>query len=255
MEPTPRGWVERPLSRTIIEPADPAGAETLEIMQAAPRYNRWQYSRIAPYLGRRICEIGSGIGNISTLILDSAPELLILTDTDSYYREALRRHFEGRSNVVVEELTLPDMSAGEGFGRFDLDTVIALNVIEHIADDVGALRSIATMLQGGGRAVILVPALPALFGSLDLALGHHRRYTRTSLRDQMQKAGFRVERAFYFNLTGILGWWLNGRIRRVPRIPLAQLRHFDRLVPLLRTEDLVSLPVGQSVIAVGAVRG
>ena len=71
----------------------------------------------------------------------------------------------------------------------------------------------------------------------------------------MEKAGFRVERTFYFNLTGILGWWLNARVRRVPRIPLAQLRRFDRLVPLLRTEDLVPLPVGQSVIAVGAVGG
>jgi SAM-dependent methyltransferase len=192
---------------------------------------------------------------MSTLILDGAPDLLILTDTDSYYRAALHRHFEGRRNVVVEELTLPDLSAGERFGRFDLDTVVALNVIEHIADDVGALQSIASMLRGDGRAVILVPALPALFGSLDLALGHHRRYTRTSLRVQMQKAGFRVERTFYFNLTGILGWWLNGRVRRVPRIPLDQLRHFDRLVPLLRTEDLVPLPLGQSLIAVGTVGG
>lgn len=224
-------------------------------MQEAPRYNRWQYSRIAPYLGRRICEIGSGIGNMSTLILDSAPDLLIATDTDSYYRAALQRHFEGCPNVVVEELTLPDPSAAERFGRFDLDTVVALNVIEHIADDVGALRSIASMLSGGGRAVILVPALPALFGSLDLALGHHRRYTRTSLRRQMEKAGFRVARTFYFNLAGILGWWLNARVRRVPRIPLGQLRHFDRLVPLLRTEDLIPLPLGQSVIAIGAIGG
>ena len=224
-------------------------------MQAAPRYNRWQYSRIAPYLGRRVCEVGSGIGNISTLILDSAPDLLLLTDTDPYYRAALHHQFEGCPNVVVEELTLPDPSAGERFARFELDTVVALNVVEHIADDVGALRSIASMLRGTGRAVILVPALPALFGSLDLALGHQRRYTRTSLTARMQKAGFRVEQTFYFNLTGIVGWWLNARVRRVSRIPLAQLRHFDRLVPLLRTEDLVPLPFGQSVIAVGAVGG
>jgi len=255
MEPTSRGRVERPLSRANTQPADPAGAETLEIMQAAPRYNRWQYRRIAPYLGRRVCEIGSGIGNISSLILESAPDLLVLTDTDAYYRTALHQQFGACPNVVVEELTLPDPSAGQRFARFDLDTVVALNVIEHIEDDVGALRSIASMLRGTGRAVILVPALPALFGSLDLALGHHRRYTRTSLTVQMQKAGFRVQQTFYFSLTGIVGWWLNARIRRVPRIPLGQLRNFDRLVPLLRTEDLVPLPFGQSVIAVGALGG
>jgi SAM-dependent methyltransferase len=237
----------------IVQPADPAGAETLEIMQAAPRYNRWQYRRVAPYLGRRICEVGSGIGNMSDLILDSAPERLVLTDTDSYYCEALRQRFRERPQVVVETLTLPDKAAGDRFGKFDLDTVVALNVVEHIADDIEALRSIAAMLRPHGRAVVLVPALPALYGSLDQALGHQRRYTRESLTSHMQKAGFRVERVFYFNLVGTFGWWLNARVRKAPRIPVGQLRYFDKLVPILRTEDLMPLPFGQSLIAVGAV--
>lgn len=224
-------------------------------MQAAPRYNQWQYSRVAPYLGRRICEVGSGIGNMSTLILDSAPELLVLTDTDSYYCEVLRHRFEGRHDVVVEELTLPEKMAKSRFQKFNLDTVVALNVIEHIADDLKALRCIGSMLRPQGRAVILVPALEGLFGSLDRALGHQRRYTRKSLAGQMRKAGFRVERVFYFNLVGSFGWWLNARIRKAPRIPLGQLRYFDRLVPILRVEDLMPLPFGQSVIAIGAVGG
>jgi SAM-dependent methyltransferase len=240
------------LNPASIRPADPAGAETLEIMQAAPQYNRWQYSRVAPYLGRRICEIGSGIGNMSTLILGGAPELLVLTDTDSSYREALRRQFDDRRNVVVEELTLPDESAENRFQRFGLDTVVALNVIEHIADDLEALRCIRSMLGPNGRAVILVPAFQSLFGSLDRELGHQRRYTRKGLTEVMRKAGFRVERAFYFNLVGTLGWWVNARLRKAPRIPLVQLRYFDSLVPALRLEDRVPLPFGQSVIAIGA---
>jgi SAM-dependent methyltransferase len=238
-----------------MRPADPAGAETLEIMQAAPRYNRWQYDRVAPFLGRRVCEVGSGIGNMSALFLDGAPELLVLTDTDPYYREALQQRFAGRQDVVVEELTLPNYTAGVRFHEFRLDTVIALNVIEHIVGDVEALRCIRDMLQPRGRAVILVPGLEGLFGSLDCALGHHRRYTKHSIAERMRQAGFRVERVFYFNLVGTFGWWLNARIRRVPRIPLAQLRNFDRLVPMLRIEDLIRLPFGQSVIAVGAVDG
>jgi phospholipid N-methyltransferase len=99
-------------------------------MQAARRYNRWQYSRVAPHLGRPVCEIGSGIGNVSALILDGAPELLVLTDTDPYYRDALQHRFEGRQDVVVEELTLPDYMAQIRFEEFGLDTVVALNVIE-----------------------------------------------------------------------------------------------------------------------------
>jgi SAM-dependent methyltransferase len=222
-------------------------------MQAAPRYNRWQYSRVAPYLGRRICEVGAGIGNMSNLILGGAPERLVLADTDSYYREALRRRFDGSPGVVVEELTLPDKSAGDRFQRYELDTIVALNVIEHIAEDVEALRCIRSMLGPGGRAIILVPALSGLFGSLDRELGHQRRYTRKSLSGLMRDAGFRVERVFYFNLAGTLGWWINARLGKAPRIPLKQVRYFDKVVPVLRLEDRVPLPFGLSVIGIGAL--
>src|SRR5215216_1863557 len=147
----------------MVQPSDPAGAETLEIMQAAPRYNRWQFDRVAPYLGRRICEVGSGIGNMSALLLEGAPELLVLTDVDPYYRNALQQQFGCSPQVVVKELTLPDESARERFQQHRLDTVVALNVIEHIAEDLEALRSIRSMLQPGGRVVVLVPALQRLF--------------------------------------------------------------------------------------------
>jgi SAM-dependent methyltransferase len=238
-----------------MQALDRAGAETLEIMQAAPQYNRWQFSRIAPYLGRRICEVGAGIGSMSTLISEKAPELLVLTDTEPYYREALENRFAHNSQVVVEQLTLPDPSVRDRFRHYNLDTVIALNVIEHIHDDLGALECMASMLRTNGRAVVLVPALPGLFGSLDLELGHSRRYTRTSLGRMMIKAGFRVERMFYFNLVGVFGWWLNSRRRKVSRIPLEQLRRFDALVPFLRLEDRLPLPLGQSLIAIGAIDG
>jgi hypothetical protein len=111
----------------------------------------------------------------------------------------------------------------------------------------------AAMLRPGGRAVVLVPAFQELFGSLDHELGHLRRYTRINLSRRMSEAGFKVERAFYFNLIGTVGWWVNARLRKVPRIPVEQLRYFDTLVPILRLEDRVPLPFGQSVIAIGAV--
>ena len=235
----------------VSQPLDPAGSETLEIMSAAPRFNRWQYERIAPYLGRRVCEIGAGIGNLSELVLADQRELAVLTDIDPYYREILRERFSSRPEVRVEGLTLPDAEAAQHLREYRLDTVFALNVVEHIEDDLGALRSIAGMLSPGGRVVILVPAFQALYGSLDRELGHFRRYTRRSLTAVMQAAGFRMERAFYFNAIGCLAWWWNGRVRRIARIPVGQLRSFDRLVPLLRVEDAISLPVGQSVIGIG----
>ncbi len=231
---------------------DVAGAETLEIMRAAPRYNEWQYDHVAPYLGRRICEVGSGIGNISALMDRLRPDLLLLTDTDPHYRQILSGVFSGREHVRVEDLTLPCEDAAERFRGHRLDTVVALNVIEHISEDLEAMRSIWSMLEPGGRAIILVPALKVLYGSLDRELGHARRYGRKELVAKMTQAGMLVERAFYFNLVGTLGWFLNARLLRAPRIPLRQLRSFDAMVPILRLEDMIPLPVGQSLIAIGS---
>ncbi len=258
---------------------DIAGAETLEIMSAAPRYNRWQYDVIAPWIGKRVMEVGSGVGNMSEHLVAQQRELVVLTDIDEWYRQRLRERFAdlplvpdgdvpdtGRSSarlirsgdlprradeVVVDSLTLPDDEAPTRFKDCRLDTVVALNVVEHIEDDVGALRTIAGLLAPGGRAVILVPALQTIFGSLDEELGHFRRYSRASLTAAFNTAGLRLERMFWYNRLGVFGWWLNARVRRVKRIPIDQLRVFDRLVPTLRYERFFPLPFGQSLVAIG----
>lgn len=232
------------------DPRDRVGASTLEVMSAAPRYNAWQCERIAPFLGRRVCEVGAGTGNIASLIAARPLDRLVLTDTDPHYRETLRDRFRGRSEVIVEELTLPDPAAHR-FRRHALDTVVALNVIEHIPEDVAALRSLADMLAPGGRAVVLVPALPALYGSLDRELSHARRYRKAELRAACTQAGLRVTDLFYFNVIGTIGWFWNARVWPVPQLPLRQVRWFDALVPVLRLEDAVRLPFGQSLVAVG----
>ncbi len=237
------------------DPLDRVGADTLEVMSAAPRYNAWQYRRIAPFLGRRICEVGAGIGNMSALLAGRPLERLVLTDTDPYYREIVRDRFRARAEVVVEPLTLPDADAAERFRHHALDTVVALNVIEHIPEDVAALRCVAGMLAPGGRAVVLVPALPGLYGSLDRELQHARRYRKPDLCAAFARAGLRVTDCFYFNVVGTAGWFWNARIRRVKQLPLRQVRWFDALVPLLRLEDAVPLPFGQSLVAVGVRDG
>ena len=258
---------------------DVAGAETLEIMSAAPRYNRWQYDVIAPWVGKRVLEVGSGAGNMSEYIVTQQRDLVVLTDIDEWYLQRLRERFSryplardgetrdsGRSTaprvrrgdlprkadqIVVDSLILPDDEAPTRFKNHQLDTVIALNVVEHIEDDVGALRTIAGLLAPGGRAVILVPALQAIFGSLDDELGHFRRYSRASLAAAYSAAGLRMERMFWYNRVGMFGWWLNARVRRVKRIPIDQLRAFDRMVPILRYERFFPLPFGQSLVAIG----
>lgn len=234
---------------------DFAGAQTLEIMACASRYNAWQYEAIAPYIGSRVLEVGSGVGNMSLHLVEARRELVVLTDTDEWYREQLRTRFSAHSNVVVDSLTLPDEQAPHVFVPHRLDTVVALNVVEHIPDDVGALRTMGRMVSRGGRVVVLVPALEALFGSLDRELQHERRYTRRTLRAAAETAGLRVEALFWFNFVGTLGWWWNARVRRTPRIPADQLRMFDALVPLLRLERHLPLPCAQSLVLVGVSDG
>lgn len=223
-------------------------------MSAAPRYNRWQYDRIAPYLGTRICEIGSGIGNMSRLLAQGPLERLLLTDVDPYYLDRLRSTFAGDARVGVEQLELPDLGARDRFAHLELDTVVALNVFEHIHDDLAALESTRNLIVPGGRVVILVPALPLLHGSLDRALGHWRRYSRAGLSKLFDAAGFELQTLFYFNLIGMAGWLVNSRVLQADRIPLSQLRVFDAAVPVLRLEDRLPRPLGQSLIAVGTPR-
>jgi SAM-dependent methyltransferase len=234
----------------MTAPLDAAGFETLEIMAEAPRYNAWQYRRIAPFLGRRICEVGSGLGNMSRYLVEHESELTVLTDMDPVYLRTLREKFSARSDVFVEPLRLPQDEGNRPLDRYQVDTIVALNVLEHIPDDVGALASLRSSVAPQARAIILVPALPGLYGSLDEDLGHVRRYTRASLSACLISAGLRVERMFYFNLVGAFGWWMNARVWNAKRISTRQLRLFDSLVPLLSAEDRFPLPWGQSIIAV-----
>src|SRR5947209_18979263 len=110
------------------EPGDLVGAATLERMAAAPRYNRWMYERLRPWVGRRVLEIGAGIGNMSAFLVDR--ERVVLTDTEPYYLGRLREQFAGRSHVSVTALRLPPVKPGLVAER--LDTVVWLNVLEHI---------------------------------------------------------------------------------------------------------------------------
>ena len=104
-----------------VQPSDHAGVETLEILAEAPQYNRWQFDMVAPWLGRRILEVGAGIGNMSEQFLEGRPDLLVVTDTDAFYRARLAERFAGRPEVVVEALSMPDLSAGPRFAEYRLE--------------------------------------------------------------------------------------------------------------------------------------
>ncbi|HKC47481.1 MAG TPA: class I SAM-dependent methyltransferase [Gemmatimonadales bacterium] len=227
---------------------DPVGIETLErLAAAAPRYNAWLIERVLPWVGRRVLEIGAGVGTMSAFLADR--ERVVLSDTNAGYLERLRARFAGHPHIRVETLRLP---ATEGDLQAErLDTIICLNVLEHVRDDELSLATMFQLLQPGGRLVLLVPSLPAIYGTLDRALGHFRRYTRAELRRKYAVAGFRMRHLEYFNMAGIPGWWFTGRVLRRELIPTGSLRWYDALVPLFRLERFLPWRLGQSLIAVG----
>jgi SAM-dependent methyltransferase len=121
--------------------------------------------------------------------------------------------------------------------RKKFDTVICLNVVEHLADDQAALRNIRAVLEAGGKAIILVPCGPGLFGTLDEVLGHQRRYTVDQLTSLVENAGFHLEHLLSFNRVGVVAWWLNGRILRRKTFGLWQIKMLNLLTPLFRLVD------------------
>src|SRR5262245_14599260 len=183
---------------------------TLDRLAYLDKYNSWLIEKIQPYLGHRILQVGSGIGNMANYLLDR--ELVITSDVMPEYREALSRRFAGKPNVLVADFSLDNGDGKEALAKQGIDTVVCVNVLEHISDDRGAVRHMIDLLAPGGRLVILVPALRALYGSLDVYLHHYRRYTKTELRQIFEEAGLTVDALFYFNFFGIFGWWLNARI-------------------------------------------
>ena len=234
------------LSRDIYIDRD---KEILDAFSEAPKFNRWMADTLQPYIGKSVLEIGAGIGNLSRLLI-ARRKRYVATDLDREHLERLRSRLMGRPNLETAQLDATRPEDHLPF-RGQMDTVICLNVVEHIEDDLGALRNIHGVLQEGGRAVILVPEGQSLFSSLDEELGHRRRYSEEQLREQMTAAGFDVEAVLPFNRISRPGWWLNGKVLKRRTIGRGQLRNFDRLVWLWRRVDSLLPWPPTSLIAVG----
>jgi 2-polyprenyl-3-methyl-5-hydroxy-6-metoxy-1,4-benzoquinol methylase len=233
--------------------ADPVGLKTLEHFSGTRQFNRWMYDQIAPFCKGRILEIGSGIGNLSDFLLSDHDEVT-LSDIKPAYCRRLEETFGSRHSlrgVYPIDLAVQDIEEvyPQLMGTFD--TVIALNVVEHIGNHELAIRNTRKLLKEGGMAVILVPAYEGLYNPQDEALGHFRRYSRKSLSGLLSGQHLEVVHTQYFNAAAIPGWWILGSLFRMKEIKSGLLNIYDRMVPMLKVIDqLCGRKVGLSVIAV-----
>ena len=234
------------LSRDIYKESGP---ETLEALSAAPKFNRWMADTIRPYVGKEIIEVGAGIGNLTKLLIRKSKRYVV-ADIDHAHLGRLTAEFERRPNFQIRCCNL---SQPEDFAEFkeQLDTVVCLNVLEHVEDDLAGLRNMHSILKTGGRAIVLVPCDQKIFGTLDTALGHFRRYSREELKAKMERSGFAVEHVLEFNRISRPAWFVYGRLFKRTALSLGQLGLFDKFVWLWRIMDR-ALPWGPtSIIGIG----
>jgi glycosyltransferase involved in cell wall biosynthesis len=225
-----------------------AAAAMLCAMEHANHFNRWMADQILPYVGDEVLEIGAGIGNL-TRLLCSRRRRYVVTDLDREYLERVERLVKYRPNVTTAVCDISNPRDFEPF-REQMDTVVCLNVLEHVHDDIAGLRNINSSLKPGGRAILLVPQGPGAFGSFDKILGHFRRYTKPEFEMKIAAAGFIIERIFAFNRATYPGWILNSVLLQRRGLSRVQLALFDRSVPLVRRVDRYFPWAATSLIAV-----
>jgi len=219
-------------------------AHDLQAMADAHAYNDWLIDRARPWLHGRVLDVGAGIGT-HTIQLRPLTDEVVALEPDPQFARMLRERVPG------VHLVEGDATGVEG----QFDAIVCFNVLEHIEDDAATLRLLAELLAPDAALLLLVPAHPRLFGPIDTAFGHYRRYGRAELDGKLRAAGLQPEVLRHVNPVGALGWLAQARIRRRERMSYRGLDFYDRLVPALRLLDRVPLPVGLSLWAVAKTSG
>ncbi len=215
---------------------DEVGAVMLKTLERARRFNQWMADCVRGGVGSRVLEIGAGIGNITTQLLPR--DLYVASDIEPAYLGYLENLKIGRPYLEVAKIDAEEPAAFAAFAGW-FDTVVCLNVLEHVRDPLQALRNFWTALAPGGRLLLYVPQGGWLYSSLDRALAHRCRYDRADLAGEVREAGFEVESLRHFNRVSVPGWWWNGKLLRRSLLPRWQLKLFDVLVPAFRRLDRV----------------
>ena len=221
---------------------------TLQNLRRAVKYNAWVYDLVKPHMGQEVLEVGAGIGTMTRHFLRSAQ--ITATDIAPGCLARMRRDFEGYPQVRVEHL---DISRPSGLPEEKYDSVVCLNVLEHIEDDVQALRNMRRLLKPGGRVVLLVPANPRLYCGIDRGVGHFRRYVLDDLVSKLEKAGFKTTHTRHHNVIGAVGWWIQGQIFGKKVIAATDAGGFEMVMPIARGLDSLGLEsrFALSILAVG----
>ena len=227
----------------------------LEAMDFAGNYHSWILEVFAPLLGTRLVEVGAGAGGFSELLFQHGPDSLALIEPsrDMYGRLQERVNNRTGEGDVRTYNSIFTRVCAQIKDDHRPDSIIYVNVLEHVEDDQAELQAVYDTLEPGGRVFIFVPALRWLYADYDRQIGHFRRYTRPELETRSRAAGFKILHSGYFDFAGILPWWVKYRLLRSATMEPGALKVYDRLVvPVTKTiESLVRPPIGKNLILIG----
>jgi len=227
------------------------GSQILSGLKHARRLNLWVGTTLRPFVGDRVLEIGAGIGNLTNQFIPR--EMYMAADTNPNHIRTLQNYAFGKPYLHVLNIDPCDPEQFDGLsGRFD--TAILVNVLDRVCDEASVLRNVWSALEIGGRALIMVPQTPALYGTLDRALARRQRYTASELEGKLTNAGFRVEEILDFNRISIFGWWFNGMLLKRNKISRLHLKLLDVLIPMLSRIDHLWPWSGLNLLAVAVKR-
>lgn len=224
------------------------GLSTLEVLEGADNYNKWIAESILTVSKSPTLELGAGTGNISEYFIKR--KLFSITEYDKVLVSHLRKKFSKKKNISIFHLDIESKINKKLYSSYA--TIFAVNVFEHIENDLKAFRNTYKLLRKNGKLIVLVPAKRFAYTKLDKSLGHHRRYERHDLREKLASSGFVVEKVYYFNIVGLLSWIVRDKIEKQHvQLSSSHIALFDKIVPILRfIESKIPVPIGISLIAI-----
>lgn len=225
----------------------------LEAMAFAKAYHRWIFDLMRPFLGKDLVEVGAGTGSFSKMLLESEPESIALVEPSSMFSalETTAQTLQTTAKIDLYNNVFSEV-AGEIQSAGPPDSILYINVLEHIKDDTAELQIVHDTLAANGRAFVFVPALPVLFSDLDRYIGHFRRYTRKELKAKCEGAGFKPLLLRWFDMAGTIPWLIKYRLLKSLKVEPGAVRAYDRLaVPVIRPlENLVHPPFGKNLLLI-----
>jgi hypothetical protein len=226
-----------------------AGHE-LDLFQHAVNWKRYWGSRVSPYVGSTVLEVGAGLGiNAASLITTRQSQWHCL-EPDHRLEAFIRERIQYGTlppTCSTQVGTIDDIPPDKQY-----ETILYIDVMEHIAADKAEFGKAATHLAGSGYLVVLSPAFQALYSPFDAAIGHHRRYTRVTLAQLAAEADLRPVKMFYLDSIGFLASAANRILLRRAMPTLKQIHLWDRaMVPISRLVDpLLLYSFGKTVVGI-----